>query len=156
MRQKYIKMVSEKYSTNNDIKRLIEYIANDKKCRLYYIGTRKCRKSPELAAQSMIRTQKAYHKTTGRRINHWIISFDKSITDPKIVKEIAEQIADLFADEYQVFYGIHENTDNLHIHMAVNTVSFRNGLKWHTSKKEFAEWKKCIYKKIDKAINSTK
>ncbi|MBD8916160.1 MAG: hypothetical protein EGR77_09345 [Pseudobutyrivibrio sp.] len=155
MKQNFVRKVSEKYPTDSDIKNLMKYIADDQKCR-HYIGARRCRKKPEQAALSMIRTQKGYKKTTGRRINHWIISFEKNVVDPKIVYDVAEQIADLFSEEYQVFYGIHENTDNLHIHMAVNTVSFRDGRKWHTSKKELAEWKWKMNKIKDDVINSTK
>ena len=155
MKQTFVRKVPEKYSTDGDIKNLMKYIADDKKCR-HYIGARRCRKNPELAALGMIRTQKGYKKTTGRRINHWIISFEKNVENPKIAYDVAEQIADMFSEEYQVFYGIHENTDNLHIHMAVNTVSFRNGRKWHTSKKELAEWKKKINKIMSNVVNSTK
>ena len=151
MKQNFIRMVPENYSKDSDIANLMKYIADDKKC-LHYIGVRKCRKNPELAAKSMIRTQEGYKKTTDRRINHWIISFGKNVEDPKIAYAVAEQVADLFSEEYQVFYGIHENTDNLHIHMAVNTVSFRDGRKWHNSKMEFKEWKQKMIHIVESAV----
>ena len=43
---------------------------------------------------------------------------------------------DIFSGQYQVYYGIHEDEAHLHIHYAINAVSYVDGKKWHKSRKE--------------------
>ena len=58
----------------------------------------------------------------------FIISFDKKdhIT-PEEAQWIAEDVAKFYSSRYQICYGVHLNTDDLHIHFALNTVSFIDG-----------------------------
>ena len=46
------------------------------------------------------------------------------------------EIADIFSGQYQVYYGVHEDEAHLHIHYAINAVSYVDGKKWHKSRKE--------------------
>lgn len=85
-------------------------------------------------------------KDHGRRLHHFIVSFPSEIQEEQVIFIVAEAIADYLGAEYQLLYGIHMNTDNLHIHIAINAVSYRTGLKWHVSAKEFKKWKKRIAK----------
>lgn len=131
--------VKESYSRNKDMRQLINYIARDKKDggNVRYYSGRGVRKNPENAAKAMNRTQKNYKKNSGRRMYHWIISFPEIYDDANLVKIAADMVAELFYKKgYQVYYGVHEDTDNLHIHMAVNAVNYMNGLKLHFSMKE--------------------
>ncbi len=45
------------------------------------------------------------------------------------------QIAAYYAHRYQIVFGVHENTENLHIHFVFNTVSFVDGLKYNNMDK---------------------
>lgn len=64
------------------------------------------------------------------------LSFPLSMDDANCVKLVAMEIADIFSGQYQVYYGVHEDEAHLHIHYAINTVSYVDGKKWHKSRKE--------------------
>ena len=127
------------YPRNKDIKNLMKYIAGEteEKEKVKYCGGKGIPKKQDKAADRMIAVQKYFRKTNKRRIYHWIVSFPEQVKDVNCIKIIAENIVGLFFENYQVYYGVHEDTDNLHIHLAVNAVSYVDGLKWHKSKKEF-------------------
>lgn len=135
---------NDHYPCKRDIKNLINYIAGktEGKEEVKYCGGKGVPKNLDEVVNSMIAVQKYFRKTEKRRIYHWIISFPEYVKDVNCIKIIAENMADIFFENYQVYYGIHEDTDNLHIHLAVNAVSYVDGLKWHKSKKEF-EATKC-------------
>lgn len=40
---------------------------------------------------------------------------------------LAGEIARYYSDKYQIFYAVHEDTDNVHIHFGMNTVSYVDG-----------------------------
>lgn len=127
------------YPRDKDIKNLMKYIAGETegKEKVKYCGGKGISKKPDKTADRMIVVQKYFRKTSKRRIYHWIISFPEYVRDVNCIKIIAENVADIFFENYQVYYGVHEDTDNLHIHLAVNAVSYVDGLKWHKNKKEF-------------------
>lgn len=79
----------------------------------------------------------------GRRMYHeWFLIKDEEYwmlgNNIELVKKIAEECANLFFDAgFQVVYGIHWQPDKrLHIHFGVSTINFRDGRKWHSSKKD--------------------
>ena len=80
-----------------------------------------------------------------------IISFEENVDDLCEIDNLAKRIVFDILRDYQSVYAIHEDTDNLHIHIVWNAVSFINGKKWHISRPEFSELKKYI-KKLVKQI----
>ena len=66
--------------------------------------------------------------------------------------EIAEELADHLGEEYQLLYGIHMDTDNWHIHIAMNSVSYRTGKKWHANLREFDDWRKQMLKIVSNQL----
>lgn len=70
-----------------------------------------------------------YHKENYISIRHFILSFSPELDDvtPYQAAQIADRVAEIFADEYQVIYAVHENTDNPHIHFLVNPVNIHTG-----------------------------
>ena len=75
------------------------------------------------------------------------------MNDAGLAKIIAENITDMFFRKYQIYYGVHEDTENLHIHFAVNTVSYVDGKKFHQSKKEFGVMKKDMEQSIQNVLS---
>lgn len=141
-----IKLVKEPYGRDKDIQNLFCYIAGE--CDSKEEHTRYCcgeggPLAPGKAARRMISVQKSfgkarrkYGKKASRRIYHYIVSFPLSMDDANCVKLVAMEIADIFSGQYQVYYGIHEDEAHLHIHYAINAVSYVDGKKWHKSRKE--------------------
>lgn len=140
-----VKLIKEPYKRDKDIKQLLLYIAGESEGKEH---TRYCRgegvsPKPEKAVRQMITVQKFYKKAVqnfgkkeSRRIYHYIVSLPACADDVNCVRIAAAGIADIFSGRHQVYYGVHEDTENLHIHFAVNAVSYMDGKKWHKNKKE--------------------
>lgn len=143
-----IKRVGHTYKDSMAIGNLLNYITREKDSggRVKYWGTRGLLKNVKLAVKTIETMQKYLKKDHGRRVHHFVLSFPSEIKEEQVVYIIAEAIADYLGGEYQLLYGIHMNTENLHIHIAMNAVSYRTGLKWHVSAKEFEKWKKQLAK----------
>lgn len=153
-----IKDMNEHYPCDRDIKNLFKYIAGktEKKEEVRYYGGRGVPKDPLDAADKMIRIQRHFGKAKKRRIYHYTVSFPKKLKDVNRVKRTAEALAAEFFKQYQVYYGIHEDTDNLHIHLAVNAVSYTDGRKWHKSRKEFKGFVKDLKDKVKETMQEHK
>ena len=57
-----------------------------------------------------------YRSRTNRKYRHWYTAY-----------MLAGEIARYYSDKYQIFYAVHEDTDNVHIHFGMNTVSYVDG-----------------------------
>lgn len=91
-------------------------------------------------AQSMNEVSEKYSKTDGVQCRHFIISFSKGeVRNCKEANIIAGEIADYLGREYQVAYAVHEDSYYPHIHIAMNSVSFRDGHRYYGTKKEHYE-----------------
>lgn len=70
----------------------------------------------------------AYRMNEGKQIFHIIFSIDKTFYfNEKQILMLAYKLGKYFSNERQVVFAVHNDTNILHIHMAVNTVSFING-----------------------------
>lgn len=91
----------------------------------------------ENAAEEMNILAQVYNNDEKVRLRHSVISFDK---DENIAATQADEIAraaiQYFGDEYQIIYCVHEDTDNIHVHIVMNQVSYLDGHKYHGSKKQ--------------------
>lgn len=64
-----------------------------------------------------------------RLMQHNVVSFSSDESqDPLVAFALAKEIAAFyFSCGYLSFFGVHTNTDHLHIHIAISTVSWRDG-----------------------------
>ena len=83
----------------------------------------------------MMTTKKLYGKAGGRMYYHLDQSFSP---EEMITPEQAHKIAIEFAEEQfkgnEVLIATHVDAHHIHSHFVVNSVSFENGLKYHSSK----------------------
>lgn len=119
---------------NNNLKNLLKYINNNVRHDgkvLYYNGIGL---DPEHAIRDMELCKRAYDKTGGTQVKHIVVSLEageeNKLTDEEICT-FADRTADIIYDNTgcQIAYAVHGNTDNLHIHYAVNSVQINNGKK---------------------------
>lgn len=86
------------------------------------------------AAEEMLITKKIWGKMDGRSYDHYVQSF---APDEKISSEEAHAIAVEWAEReftgFEVVVATHTDTKHLHSHILVNTVSYIDGHKIHTS-----------------------
>lgn len=87
---------------------------------------------PAHAYTQMQMVKKAFYKTEGIQLKHFIISFSDSemaILDFDDILNLGFQVG-LFFREYQMVYGIHLDSGHIHMHVVMNTVSFIDGHKY--------------------------
>lgn len=151
-----INMKNEYYKKDGDVERLLKYIAGKGKNALSNktacVSACGLKKDPCKAAKQIYKVQKKVGKDRGRRCYHLVISFPEDFDDKNVVIIVATAIADKIYQRFQNYYGIHVDTDNLHIHFAINAVSYVDGKKWHQSKKEFADFKKVILRVVNNVL----
>lgn len=112
----------------------IEYAVNGEKTeqRLYEAAVN-C-DSPETAYREMMATKERWGKTGGVLGYHIIQSFAEGETTPDEAHEIGIELARrFFGDRFEAVIGTHLNTDNLHNHIVINSVSFRDGGKYQST-----------------------
>jgi hypothetical protein len=77
--------------------------------------------------QQMQQVKVLWGKDHGRRVRHFILSFKKLETiGYEQLMRLGFEICKYYSD-YQSVYGLHTDTDHLHLHFAVNTVSYKDG-----------------------------
>ena len=88
----------------------------------------------------MQKVKDIYGKNAGRECQHYILSFAKDEINLDDAIEYAKRHAEkCFGDRFQVFVGIHVNSESgcLHAHYIVNSVSFVDGFKIQTNKDDY-------------------
>lgn len=80
----------------------------------------------------MMTTKQQYRKTDKQQFFQFVQSFpeDTSLT-PQEVHQIGLELASRQFPDYEVLVATHCDTDNLHNHLLVNSVSFKTGKKLH-------------------------
>jgi len=89
---------------------------------------------PSIARQQMRITKKCFDKLTGRTAYHGYQSFVPGEATPEVAHEIGVKLAQrLWGDDYQVIIATHLNKAHIHNHFVINSVSFVDGKKFHSS-----------------------
>lgn len=126
--------VIEAISSKANIKRIINYVTQDKKTTADLITGKDC--MAESCLEEMLYTKDLYNKTGGRQYIHIIQSFDpKDNLTPSQVHNAGLKLANTF-NGFQVLVATHIDKEHLHNHLVVNSVSFENGYKIQMSKKD--------------------
>ena len=91
----------------------------------------------ENAYTEMMCTKEQYDKTDGRMYYHLVQSFHP---DEKITPEEAHKVACEFAESQfknvEVGVATHVDAEHIHSHFVINSVSFEDGKKYHSSKND--------------------
>lgn len=121
---------------------LIEYAINGEKTeeKLYVSGIN-C--MPDTAFYEMKNVKKQFFKTEGIECFHGIQSFVKDEVTPEQAHEIGVKLAnELWGEKFQVIISTHLNTDNIHNHFVINSVSFLDGKRFCNTKRDYALMRK--------------
>ena len=79
-------------------------------------------------------TKGRYRKTDGRQYYHFVQSFAETDNlTPQEAHAIALELARREFPGFEVLVATHIDTDHLHSHLIVNSVSFQDGRKLHQS-----------------------
>ena len=86
------------------------------------------------ALSEMQLTKERYRKTDGRQYYHFVQSFsEQDDLTPQEAHAIDLELAQREFPNFEVLVATHMDTDHLHNHLVVNSVSFRDGKKLHQS-----------------------
>ncbi len=98
---------------------------------------------PDTSYHEMINIKKQFFKTDGIQCFHAVQSFVKGEITPEQAHEIGMKLAEeLWGDKFQVVVTTHLNTENLHNHFILNSVSFLDGKRFCNTKKDYALMRK--------------
>lgn len=113
---------------------IIKYIMNGEKTeKMMYVSGVNC--TPDTAIQQMQDTKKRFNKEDGIISYHLIQSFEGKEVSPEKCHELGLQYAkEIFGDDYEFVVATHLNTDNVHNHIVINSVSFKSGNKFYSNR----------------------
>lgn len=122
----------------NDLHNVLEYAKESYKTekQLYVTGIN-C--SKDTALEEMMMTKRYFKKTGGILAFHGFQSFEEGEVTPEIAHEIGVRLAEeLWGDRFEAIVSTHLNTDNIHNHFVLNSVSFKDGKKYTNSRRDYA------------------
>lgn len=121
---------------DEDLYKALRYVANDEKTdKLMYVSGINC--TPEFAYKRMMSTKKRFGKLGGNVAYHAYQSFvSGELTAEEAHKIGIETARRMWGDDYEIVVTTHLNTDNIHNHMVINSVSFKTGKKFENHVKD--------------------
>ena len=120
---------TDKRYLDEDLYATLRYAQNDKKTdQTMYVSAINCPK--QRAYQCMMTTKHRYRKFGGNVAYHGFQSFKTGEVTPDEAHQIGIETAKRMWKDYEVVVTTHLNTDNIHNHLVVNSVSFRTGRKF--------------------------
>ena len=117
----------------DSIEKLLTYATNPAKTeKLFYTTGINCK--VDNAVKEMQFIKKLYGKEKGILAFHGYQSFKEGEVTPEMAHEIGVRLAEeMWGDRFQVVVSTHLNTDNIHNHFVINSVSFKDGYKYYSN-----------------------
>ena len=121
---------TDKKFLDEDLWAALRYVENDQKTdQTMYVSGINCPK--QRAYQCMMATKQRYGKPGGNVAYHGYQSFVSGEVTPAEAHQIGLETARrMWGKDYEIVVTTHLNTDNIHNHIVVNSVSFRTGRKF--------------------------
>lgn len=124
------KAVNRDYKTGEDLKNLVCYAVMGKDGAMNVHGAQGILlEEPDFMYRQMEGVKKQFHKERNRQGMHYMLSFsgeEEKYIGVNEALRIGYAVADFFQG-WQVVFGIHTDTSNLHIHFVVNCTSYETG-----------------------------
>lgn len=119
-----------------DLAAALNYVGNDDKTdQRLFVSAINC--PPQRAYECMMATKRRYGKPGGNVAYHGYQSFVSGEVTPEEAHAIGVETAKrMWGDDYEIVVTTHLNTDNLHNHMVLNSVSFRTGRKFENHRSD--------------------
>lgn len=151
----FVQVRNAPYKKERDLRNVIAYTFGEHcKCGLYgaqglLVGT------ADSMCANIMAEKREFSKDSGRMAIHIIVSFDQYMMkyiNPEVALRIGYDICAECFPGFQIIFGVHDNTDNLHIHFVVNTVSYYTGMKFSKSIYDFQK----IIAEMERIVNAYK
>lgn len=129
------------YAANEEktaLDRAVDYAENPAKTEQLLFTTALNCQSPVSAYAEMMKTKQKWGKADKVLGYHFIQSFSPGEVTPEQAHTIGVEFARrCFGDSFEVVIGTHLDRDHLHSHIVVNSVSFVDGHKYHSSPESY-------------------
>lgn len=150
------------WSIKNNLKQSINYIINPEKTinkdygkksysyleientennykseKVCYVSSINC--SERNPYEDMLFTKEEYGKTNGILAFHGYQSFKEGEVTSDIAHEIGVKFAEEMFKDFEVVVATHQNTNHIHNHFIVNSVSFKTGKKYNNDRTNLAK-----------------
>ena len=121
-----------------NVRDVLMYATNaDKTEKQFYVTGINCK--VENAAKEMEFVKIINGKTDGILAFHGEQSFKEGEVTPELAHEIGVRLAnEMWGDRFQVVVTTHLNTDHIHNHFVLNSVSFKDGKKYYSNRENTA------------------
>ena len=125
-------------SSYYNLHKVAEYVkASYKTEKQLYVTAINC--SEDNVVQEMMETKKLFDKEDGILGYHAFQSFCEGEVTPELAHKIGVKLAEeLWGDRFQVIVTTHLNTNHIHNHFLLNSVSFVDGLKYYNKLETYA------------------
>lgn len=156
------------WDVKDNLKRVLDYISNPEKTKntnesdYHYNGlgqaisytTQDCKTEKQLyvsgincsmatAYQDMMITKKSFQKTDGILAYHAYQSFVPGEVDAETAHQIGIELAQsMWGDRFEVLVSTHLDQEHYHNHFVINSVSFKDGLKYYDNKDNYKKIRK--------------
>ena len=108
-----------------------------KKEKLCYVSCLNC--DEDNPFDDMNYTKDYYHKKNGVLAYHGYQSFKDGEVTPDIAHEIGVKFVEEMFKDYEVIVATHQNTNHIHNHFIINSVSFKTGKKYNNNRTNLAK-----------------
>ena len=140
------KTVNKRTNSHGAMRNCIEYVLRQDKSseQLAYVTGPYCHDeiNYDLVYRTFLEEKKLWNKDSGRMYAHNIISWhkDEQIT-PEQAFEFGKEFAEKWFQGFQTLVAVHKDKDHIHCHLVTNSVSYEDGKKLHTTKKDLERMK---------------
>ena len=146
-------VVNKPYTDIDSIYDVTNYILRDKRKQGFvmnrYSGGMGI-KDIASAGDEFLHIKRYFGKSFGRQIKHFYITFEKKDRfTPQMAYNLGMLICQYYYCKFQIIFSVHEDTDHLHIHFALNTVSYKDGSKLHEGYEEYYAFRDYVYKCVE-------
>lgn len=110
---------------------------NFKNEKVHYVSYLNCEEYNPYS--SMRDTKDYYNKNDGVLAYHGYQSFKEGEVTADIAHEIGVKFAEEMFKDYEVVVATHQNTNHIHNHLIINSVSFKTGKKYNNNRTNLAK-----------------
>lgn len=144
----YFKMIDTPgYWEPSVMRTLIHYVLNPEKTEHGLIGGYNLLLTgADGIVEQMEIVKQVWGKTEGKQIRHFLLSFSyQERVSEQEAWRLAFAIAAYYADDYQILFAVHEDSEYVHIHFVWNPVSIRDGRMYAKGKEDYSQLGSYIY-----------
>ena len=140
------KTVNKRTNSHGAMKNCMEYVLRQDKTneQLAYVTGPYCYDeiNYDLVYRTFLEEKKLWNKDSGRMYAHNIISWhkDEQIT-PEQAYEFGKEFAEKWFSGFQTLVAVHKDKDHIHCHLVTNSVSYEDGRKLHSTKRDLERMK---------------